>query len=59
MSRGPCRRHNAFATRGETEARGINFCRPRGGMIVESWLGIDLATIRAQTASQHELSEAR
>jgi hypothetical protein len=31
----------------------------REGMIIESWLGIDPATIRAQNAAQAELASGR
>jgi predicted ester cyclase len=41
------------------EARGINLYRVREGMIIESWLGIDPATIRAQNAAQAELASGR
>jgi predicted ester cyclase len=37
------------------EARGMNLYRVRDGKIVESWLAIDPATIRAQQAAQQAL----
>ncbi len=40
------------------EARGINLYRLRDGKIVESWVGIDPSTIRAQNAAQRELAGA-
>lgn len=41
------------------EARGINLYRIADGKIVESWVGVDPSTIRAQNAGQRELAGAR
>jgi predicted ester cyclase len=38
------------------EARGINIYRVEADQIVESWLGIDPSTIRAQQAAQQALA---
>jgi predicted ester cyclase len=38
------------------ESRGMNLYRVGDGKIVESWLAIDPATIRAQQAAQQELA---
>jgi predicted ester cyclase len=40
------------------ESRGINLYRVQEGKIVESWLGIDPTTIRAQQAAQQNLAAA-
>jgi predicted ester cyclase len=47
---------NLKPTNKQFEAKGINVYRVRDERIVESWLGIDPSTIRAQQLAQQELA---